>query len=186
VGAAAGLLLIAVTTAVVLDAGQPFGWDAAVHEWALQVRTPAVTTAAQWLTATGPGLPAYALAATAGGFGGGQRRWQAGVPIAVAALAVVQLLRLGFALIVRPRPPSADWATAAGGFSFPSGHTTTSATVGVLLVVALRRRATFRAAVIVGTPAALGWAVGVGLTRVYLTKVVQEHVGHPSDATANG
>jgi len=169
VGATAALFLVALTTAVVLHGGRPFGWDSAVHEWGLRMRTPAVTTAARWLTATGTGLPAYALAAVAGTLGGGRRRWWAGALLTVAVLAAVQLLRLGVAhVIARPRPPTADWATTASGFSFPSGHATTSGAVAVLLVIAFPRWSTSRSVRVIATTAAAAWAVGVGLTRIYL------------------
>jgi hypothetical protein len=167
---AAGLLLAALTTAVLLRSGRPFPVDTAVHDWFVGIRTPALTDAVQLLTATGTGSPAYALAAVAGGLAGGRpRRWWWRAALAVVVLAAVQLLRLGLATAVhRPRPPRADWTAAAGGWAFPSGHTTISAAVAVLVVVALRTRATSRAVRLVGTSAALLWAAGVGVSRIYL------------------
>jgi len=165
---AAGLLLAALTTAVLLRSGHPFPVDTAVHAWFVGVRTPGLTAAERLLTATGSGAPAYALAAAAGGLARGWR-WWGRAAIAIAALAAVQLLRLALATAVhRPRPPREDWAAAAGGWAFPSGHTTTSAAVAVLVVVALRARTNPRAIRAVGTTAALLWAAGVGISRIYL------------------
>ncbi|MGW7103410.1 phosphatase PAP2 family protein [Streptomyces sp. NPDC054838] len=70
------------------------------------------------------------------------------------------------ALIARPRPPAADWATAATGWSFPSGHTTTAAMTAGLLVAAL----CLRGPRVPRTSVALiaFWGAAVGLTRVFL------------------
>lgn len=69
-------------------------------------------------------------------------------------------------LVARPRPPLADWATRASGWSFPSGHATTSAMTAGLLIAALflrGPRVPRLAAVLIGI-----WGAAVGLTRVYL------------------
>src|SRR3954452_18428246 len=144
---AAGLLLITLTAALLLRSGRPFPVDVAVHDWFVGVRTPALTGAERLLTATGTGVPAYALAAVAGAVAAPpRRRWWFGASAAVAVLAAVQLIRLGLAAVIhRMRPPAADWATSASGWSFPSGHTTTSAAVAVLVVLALRSRTSSRA-----------------------------------------
>nr|WP_234025103.1 phosphatase PAP2 family protein [Streptomyces sp. SID8354] len=71
-------------------------------------------------------------------------------------------------LLARPRPPHADWAAHASGHSFPSGHATTAALAAGILAWGVLRRAhpgtgRFWCALL-----AL-WALGVGLTRVYLS-----------------
>jgi len=93
-------------------------------------------------------------------------RWQ---PLALTLgwLAVGQLLRLTVNHAVgRPRPPDALHLVGAGGFAFPSGHTTT-ATLGygliAVLVVALFPGARRWAAL-----AVVVLAAAVGLSRVYL------------------
>lgn len=88
---------------------------------------------------------------------------------AVVVLPAVQLIRLGLAAAIhRMRPPAEDEATSASGWSVPSGHTTTSAAVAVLVVLALRARTTSRAVGLGGAAVACLWAVGVGVTRVAL------------------
>src|SRR3954468_20467281 len=52
---AAGLLVVALTTAVLLRSGHPFPVDTALHAWFLDVRTPALTGGVRLLTATGTG-----------------------------------------------------------------------------------------------------------------------------------
>lgn len=167
-GLAAALLLIALCGLVALHHGRPLGIDRFLHDWSRAHRTGDVTTAARLLTRTGTGVPAYLLAALAGLIGGGRRAWWQGIGLAWLALGVVQVIRLALMKIMeRPRPPVADWATTASGMAFPSGHATTSAMVAALFLVALGRRLS-RAWFAAGAAAAVLWAIGVGVTRVYL------------------
>jgi membrane-associated phospholipid phosphatase len=84
-------------------------------------------------------------------------------------VGIVQVVRLALMIVMdRPRPPVADWATMASGMALPSGHTTTSAMVAALFVVALGRRRPPRVRFAAGVTAAVLWAIGVGVTRVYL------------------
>ena len=93
--------------------------------------------------------------------------WRPGVTaLVVAALTV--LGRFLLSLLVRePRPAELFRAVPVGGFSFPSGHTVTSAVVAgalaYLLGHLLRPRWSGLAAVVLGL-----WAALVGLSRVYL------------------
>lgn len=174
--AGAGLALaLFVVLAVVVTATDPSptAFDSALHTWALDHQTPALTDVAIGITRTGVGLTAYALAVVAGLLGARlrdrRRRWL-GPLIALGALLGVQLVRQVIVQAIdRPRPPTADWALTASGAAFPSGHTTTSATVAALFCLALLgfrgRRAAVRRT---GAALAVTWAVVVGVTRVYL------------------
>jgi undecaprenyl-diphosphatase len=162
------LVLAALVAAVLRRHGAPFDVDLAAHRAALRLRTPARTAVAVVVTTTGSGLVAYLLAAAAGAAAAGRRRWWRGSLVALAALGLGQLVRLGLATWVgRARPPAADWAWHAGGPALPSGHATTSALVAALLCGALRRRARGPARG-VGIALVVAWAAAVGLTRVYL------------------
>lgn len=180
--AGAGLLAasLAVLVAVVVSRhGAPLGGDVIVHRWVLQHRDRTATAVAIALTTTGTGAPAYALAALAGVLAAPVRRWWRDALVAVAALAVGQAIRLGLATVIgRHRPPMSDWAWHAGGPALPSGHTTTSALVAALLCVALRGHSRHRIVRAVAASAAVLWAVGVAVTRVYLG------VHWPSDVLA--
>jgi undecaprenyl-diphosphatase len=89
------------------------------------------------------------------------------VLLGVLCLAAGQVLRYGvMELIARARPPQYDWQTEASGWSFPSGHTTTSALAAGLLITALCVRAPRGRAVL--CPLVACWGAGVGLTRVFL------------------
>jgi undecaprenyl-diphosphatase len=100
-----------------------------------------------------------------------------------AWLATVLVLSLAVAAVAkevlqRARPTWADPVTAAGGYSYPSGHATaawTASTVAVLLVLALGRRHSTRCGV---TGLAVLTAVVVSLDRVFLG------VHYPSDVVA--
>lgn len=82
----------------------------------------------------------------------------------VALCAIGTLGREALAAAIdRPRPPMAFWEAAAGGPSFPSGHTATATLAGGALVV-LCGTAGRRGAVVVGALVALV----VGVTRVVL------------------
>lgn len=175
VSAAAGCAAaFALTAAIVLyDHRLPVGPDAALHRWVVQHRSPDLTAIARVVTSSG-GPFAY-LVAGAGGFLAATRarapRW-AGALVGAAVLAAGQAVRFALAsAIVRPRPPIADRITAASGYAFPSGHSTTTALAAAILCIGLAPlglggglSARVRVA---GSAAALAWAFAVGLSRVY-------------------
>ncbi|MFE6739256.1 phosphatase PAP2 family protein [Streptomyces tubercidicus] len=166
-------------TVLTVDGKRPLPGDQALHTWALTHRPDALTAAARTLADSGTGLWPYLLAALAGSLAGRNARER--TVSAVAALAVLLLgqgLRQALMLaIARPRPPHADWATHASGFSMPSGHSTTSALVAGLACWAAAHgaRRILRWCV---WGLAVVWAAGVGLTRIYLG------VHWPSDVLA--
>lgn len=149
--------------------GGPFWLDARVHDVLVSQRTSQLTTAAVVVTSTGSGPVAYALAAASGAVARGRARWWTGAVLAVVCLALVEALRLGISTaLARPRPPRADWAYHAGGYAFPSGHTTTSSVVAALTLVALVRRGPRTWVRWTAGCSVVGWALCVGLSRVYL------------------
>jgi membrane-associated phospholipid phosphatase len=164
-----GLAFVALTLAVTSSA-HAFAIDVEIHEWLMAHRTPALTTVALAVTATGASglvVPAVLVLSLLAGRGSGLER------LLPAVLATgVLLLGIGLRLVVsnlvaRERPPRADWAGFAHGYAFPSGHTTTSAlAAGVLIWVASGRLTGGLLTAVTVVLAA--WAVSVGLTRAYL------------------
>lgn len=85
------------------------------------------------------------------------------IVVLIAGLPIAQLLK---ALVPRDRPSNLVWAhphELIYSNSFPSGHTTTSFAIAVLLAL-MTWRSRFRWMGIV----ALSWAPFVGLSRIYL------------------
>lgn len=88
--------------------------------------------------------------------------WPLILAIVISGLPVTQGLK---AIIYRERPSHLDWAVRQEGFlfdSFPSGHTSTSFAVAVLLAFTLKSPKGRAIAAGVGLA-----AVGVGLSRIY-------------------
>ncbi|WP_330328536.1 phosphatase PAP2 family protein [Streptomyces sp. NBC_00536] len=142
--------------------------DAGLHRWSVGHRPAVAAALARALTDTGTGLIPYVLLLAAGWYAGRTTRQRALTAVALPlCLGAGQALRYGvMALVARPRPPAADWAAQASGWSFPSGHTATAAMTAGLLIAALLLRDARppRTAVVL---IAL-WGAAVGLTRVYL------------------
>jgi undecaprenyl-diphosphatase len=117
-------------------------------------------------------------AAAAGAGSSVRRRAGAGLLLCLVAsaggYAEIQLNHL----VGRARPPVADWAGAASGLSFPSGHTTaaTLAALTAAWALAARVRPGWRQRAVWGGAAA--WAGAVGWSRVWLG------VHWPTDAVA--
>lgn len=165
----AAVLLLALLVAVLVRHGRPFARDRSLHDWAVAHRSGTARQAATVLTDSGVGLLPYALALAAGVIiGRGARGRTVAAVGAMAFLGVAELLRLWLSIAVgRPRPPASDWAVHATGLAFPSGHTAISATAAGLLIWALWRRLDgWPRAAAVAVPVL--WAVGVGLSRIYL------------------
>ncbi|WP_171171815.1 phosphatase PAP2 family protein [Streptomyces sp. I05A-00742] len=170
-GISAGAALLGFAAAgvlVVRHGGGGLPVDVDVHSWAVAHRPAVGVATARAVTATGTGVVPYLLALLAGCLavrGTRPRLWAAAV--AAAVLACGQAVRYGvLTLIARPRPPVDGWATHADGWSFPSGHTSTSAIAAGLVAAAVLLRSRRAAGPVVA--AAGCWAVLVGLTRAYL------------------
>ena len=164
-----GLLAVVAALAVLARAGRPLGGlDRAVLDAALDLRTGTGLHLARIVTDSGTSPVLFPLIAAAGiAVRVRTGRWRPGIlAVVVAALGV--LARFGLSQLVRePRPAEAVRAVAVGGFSFPSGHTVTSALVAgalaYLLHLLLRPAPARVAAAVLGL-----WAALVGLSRVYL------------------
>ncbi|MFF4791715.1 phosphatase PAP2 family protein [Streptomyces sp. NPDC001276] len=158
----------AVLGLVVAGHGAPLSVDDTLLSWSLDHRPAVAVAVARGLTATGTGVVPYLLVALAGlAVGRTARQRAVAAALGLGCLAAGQALRYGvMELISRPRPPRQDWAAHASAWSFPSGHTSTSAlTAGLLILAIVVRAPRGRGAVclVVGC-----WGVLVGLTRVYL------------------
>ncbi|MFJ7962548.1 phosphatase PAP2 family protein [Streptomyces sp. NPDC096324] len=168
--AAVGSLVafVLLTLVVTTHEGAPLFGDSGLASWSLAHRPEVALAVARGVTYTGTGAVPYALVVVAGLLLGRTARQRVTtVTACVCALAVAQAVRFAvMSLVGRPRPPVANWATHASGWSFPSGHTTTSAVTGGILILAVLARApqSRRALVLL-----IGcWAALVGLSRVYL------------------
>lgn len=147
--------------------GTPYPVDAGIHGWVLAHRPAAAVDVAVAVTVSGTGVVAYLLAGV-GGVLVWRRGWWRGAVVGVAVLGLGQLVRMALAAAVgRTRPPAADWAWSASGPAMPSGHTTTSAIVAVLLTAGVRNSVRGRARPVLLVLPAL-WAAAVGFSRVYL------------------
>ncbi|MFF7333191.1 phosphatase PAP2 family protein [Streptomyces sp. NPDC008150] len=156
------------TLAVVGRGGAPLFPDRALLSWSLGHHPGAAQTLARGITYTGTGAVPYVLVALSGLSVGRTRRQRlTAAALWLSCLCACQALRLAvMSLVARARPPMGSWATHASGWSFPSGHTTTSAaTAGLVVVAACLRSPRGRGPVCV---LAGVWGVLVGLTRVYL------------------
>ncbi|MFE3855172.1 phosphatase PAP2 family protein [Streptomyces griseorubiginosus] len=163
VGAWTAFAVLAVTTH-----GGPLWFDHSLLTWSLHHRPGLLLALARGVTATGTGALPYLLAALAGVVAGRSARQRlSAAALGLACLTGGQALRYGvMEALHRARPPRIDWATAASGWSFPSGHATTGALTAGLLVVALSLRAPRGGTALC---VAVGcWGALVGLTRGYL------------------
>ncbi|MFH9658628.1 phosphatase PAP2 family protein [Streptomyces sp. NPDC017248] len=150
------------------QAGSPLWLDHGLLTWAVGHRPETAVTVARGVTDTGTGVVAYLLAALAGAVMGRTARQRlTAAALCLACLGLGQLLRYGvMEMVHRPRPPRGDWAAHAGGWAFPSGHTTTAALTAGMLLIALALRDPRGGGAL--RTAVASWGLLVGLTRIYL------------------
>ena len=169
VGAIGGLVAALALLIVAELVAPPTVADAAVLDLMVANRTARWTAIATAVTNSGASPFTYPLIAlTALLVGMRTRRWQPGVAaLCVVALGVLSRLLLSI-LIGDARPPSEQRLVPVIGFSFPSGHATSSALLAGALIW-LIGRARLPSLVRWTTAAILvPWAVLVGVSRLYL------------------
>lgn len=155
--------------------------DGSVHLWVLTHRGPTDIAFANGLTHGGATLlviPALVVVGAVAPRGPRRLLSRVGAGVLLAGVASVGAY-LGLVinnLMGGDRPSVADWAGAAGGPTFPSGHTTMATIFATSCVWALAPRTRTRTQLTLLCGAAGLYAVTVGLTRVWLG------VHWPSDA----
>jgi membrane-associated phospholipid phosphatase len=171
--AAAGLLFAVLAIWVAQRGSSVPAVDERIHSWAISHRSPGSAAAARairWGGVTWIVLPALIVigAATARARGDIGRRIRSGLLLCLVASAGVYAEIQINQTIARMRPPRADWAGAAAGSSFPSGHTTAATLFAVSCAWAVAARVPRgwpRRAVWAGAAA---YAAAVGWSRVWL------------------
>lgn len=161
------VLFTALTALVVARNGPLLTFDATVSSaaWRAAVGHPAW----RWLmtVVTNTGGPAVVTVAAVAAVAVllEFRRWRDAVFVAVAMLGAAGIRLIVLNAVGRMRP--VDRLAPAAGFSFPSGHTTGSATAALIAITLLWPLLRgLRRVVVVG--AAGLWAVAVGVSRVAL------------------
>jgi membrane-associated phospholipid phosphatase len=172
VAGSAALAFAALTIWIGGRAHDPAALDLTVHQWVLTHRGGADAAAARAVSWAGVRDVVLAVLLVVG-FAAPRRR--AVLPRVNAALALLVIAGAGIAaetginsLIGRGRPPAADWAGAAGGASYPSGHTTAATLLALSCAWALTSRISPgwpRRALFAG---AACYALAVGWARVWL------------------
>jgi membrane-associated phospholipid phosphatase len=143
--------------------------DGAVMDVLVAHRTARMTAIATAVTDTGASPFTYPLVAVAGLVTALRtRRWRPGV-VALAVLGLGVFSRLLLSVLVGDARPALELQlVAVSGFSFPSGHAAASALLaGTLIWLAGRAGLPRRPRLVVGA-VLLGWAVLVGVSRIYL------------------
>ncbi len=169
----AGVALTLLTIWVVGHGSGVPSFDETIHRWVVEHRTSWSVTLARLVThggVTSLMVPALLVIATVAAKGGRDywRRLQTGLLVTVVASVGIWLETRLNVFVDRTRPPTVDWAGAAGGPSFPSGHTTCATLVALAAgwVIASRVRSGWpRVLVWIGAGA---WAFCVGTSRVWL------------------
>lgn len=143
-------------------------FDHQAHTWLVQHRTSwldPVMHAATWLGSNALLLPALLVAAIVSGRV--RRSWRPVFEIVVVYGWALILYTVMKQMVHRPRPPRADWLMHAGGWAFPSGHTTqATAAWGILCVLACAGRPVRTQAWLASAAALI--VVLVAASRVYL------------------
>lgn len=171
-GLGAGAVVALLTAAVAARSPALQHVDDQVHAWVLAHRGGwdiALARAVTWGGVTYVTLPLLvAVGAAASRHGAARMRLGAGALLAgVASLGVYLGLTVN-AWVGRARPPAADWAGAAGGPAFPSGHTTAATLFALSCVWAVAPRVRAGGPRVALWSAAAVYAGLVGWSRFWL------------------
>ncbi|WP_308188509.1 phosphatase PAP2 family protein [Nocardia spumae] len=160
--------LFAQLTHDVVDGGGAIRIDEPITDWVIGHRVGWLNPVVRIITDSGgvAAMTAVTIVVCAGL--GARRRWPAFLVVAAAGIASAVLGSVLKSAIGRARPPVVDRLVSETNASFPSGHalgsTTITGIVAALVVIGTARRSIRVVAVAV----AAGFAVIIGLTRIYL------------------
>ncbi|MBA8823165.1 undecaprenyl-diphosphatase [Saccharopolyspora lacisalsi] len=182
----AGLLLVALglwmfgeLAEQVHEGGPLLGLDRRLLELVAAIRTHALVTTFGVLTWIGDDLVLTGVSVVAAVYLRVRTRsWVPALLLAVTGVIDALAVFLIKLLVARPRPAPAPLATPEDGFGFPSGHSSHSAAVYLVLVFLLLRVLSSRASRAATVTTALLLVTVVGLSRVILG------VHAPSDVVA--
>jgi undecaprenyl-diphosphatase len=157
---AAGFLLHAV-------AGRgPVGFDRTITDAIVDLRSPGLTRAVEWVQLLGRSEFLLAVVAVSGILLA--TRWaRAGLVLFLACIGAETMVDVVKPVVDRMRPPAHLWLEATGRGAFPSGHAVISTTVALAVVAAIGVATARRPPWWAWTLAALV-SVWIGLSRVYL------------------
>ena len=142
--------------------------DPRIHGWILAHRVPSLDAFFKSVTLLGATAVTMPLLAVGGGILARRRRsWTPVLDIAVVYGAAVLLRALVGQFVHRHRPPATDWLAPAGGWAYPSGHTTQAVAAWGILAVIVSAGGSPRIRALAGSAAA-SVAVLVAISRVYL------------------
>jgi undecaprenyl-diphosphatase len=173
VGIVSGAAFVALILWLSRAGSEPPWVDEQLHAWVLAHRTPVSLTIAQGITWGGAVVIVLPLLVIIGAITNRSthdfpKRLRAGLLVAASAgIGIYAGLQIN-SWTGRGRPPLADWAAAAGGPAFPSGHTTAATIFAASCAWVISARAAE------GWPRRLVWlgavtfAIAVGWSRVWL------------------
>src|SRR5262249_32279459 len=184
-GLAVGVVLAGVVAWFFLEllievaSGSPItGADRRIINLVATLRTPELDHVMLFVTFLGNGQTIIVLAAVALLIALLARRYERAVLILLSLVASSLFFSVIKLLVGRPRPPLEEARIVQGGFSFPSGHATVSATFyGTIAYILIRNVKSEVVKALIGLVAAL-LVLAIGLSRVYLG------VHYPSDVVA--
>lgn len=151
-------------------------FDQVLQQMSINVRQPSRTAFFKWFALLGtPTANAIICLAIAGGLWGHHYHFAAGWVL--TAQVGINILTTVFKMLLQRARPLHKLAVQ-GGYSFPSGHTTSTATmvlILLLIIIPLCRSNVWR--YLLGV-ISIGWLVLMGVDRIYL------FVHYPSDVLA--
>ncbi len=171
-----GVLVVGLTAAgaevyeAVEEGNGVAGLDRPVLDTAIGWRSPSADTAITWFTNLGGllGMSIITALITASMV----VAWRSRSPLVlmiIAAAGALAMTAVGKVVVGRVRPPTADAVPPfESSPSFPSGHTLNSTVIAGLVAYLLLRRLTSMLVRVLTVIAAAGWAITMGLSRVYL------------------
>lgn len=155
---------------VVTHPGVP-GIDSWLHREVIEHRGATSLAIARAVTQGGSTRlvwPLLALGAVVRAHPHDRRGWLAAAAFTAAVGAGIGVRLAVSVLAARPRPDAVDWAATAGGYAFPSGHTTAATLAAGALAWVLARRTGRRGVRFLVWGVAATYAAAVGWSRVWL------------------